>query len=442
MEKIEQTGPGKVRLTFRDGDRELPLIAGLRPILKKAQWAEKNFADATIQEAPIGSAPYVIDSYEQSRNVVLKRDPDYWGADLPIRRGTNNFDEIRIEFYGDANVLFEAFKAGKLSYVREFNAEKWARDYDFPAVREGEIVKTQIESGQPSGITGFVMNTRRKPFDDIRVRDALLHAFNFEFINETMTGGRQPRIVSYFSGSELGMRKGPAEGRVQDLLAPFEGKIPQAALGGYGLPKSDGSARNRRNIRKAMQLFQEAGFTIENGVMTTPEGEPFTFDILLRQGATEYLAIIDIYLKALERLGIRATVSAVDDAQYHQRQTKFDFDMSFIRRSFSLSPGNEQRLYWGSEAADQEGSRNLMGVESPAIDAMIDAMLSSKTQNDFVAAVRALDRLLTAGRYVIPIYRYGVARIAHDARLEHPDRIPIYGDSVHFLPEVWWMRPE
>lgn len=436
---VERTGPRSLRITFLDSDRELPLIAGLRPILKKAQWEGKNFAEATLEEAPIGSAPYVIESFEASRNVVLKRNSEYWGKDLPIRRGTNNFDEIRIEFYGDANVLFEAFKAGELSYLREFNAEKWARDYDFPAIRDGRMVQSEFTDGKPSGITGFVFNTRRPPFDDIRVRDALLHAFNFEFINETMTGGRQPRITSYFSGSDLGMRPGPAEDSVAALLEPYEKTIPDEALSGYALPVGDGSARNRANLRKAMALFRDAGFTIEDGVMMTPEGTPFGFDILIQQGATEQLSIVDLYRDALSRLGIRATVSAVDAAQYNLRQTDFDFDMTFIRRSFSLSPGNEQRLYWGSEAADLPGSRNLMGVKSPAIDGMIDAMLAATTEDEFLSAVRALDRVLTTGRYVIPIHRFDVSMIAHDARLHHPEKIPVYGDSVHFLPEVWWM---
>jgi len=439
VDSVDQTGPRSLRITFTDPDRELPLIAGLRPILKKAQWEGKNFAEATLEEAPIGSAPYVVESFEASRNVVLKRNADYWGTDLPIRQGTNNFDEIRIEFYGDANVLFEAFKAGELSYLREFNAEKWARDYDFPAIQDGRMVQSEFTDGKPSGITGFVFNTRRPPFDDIRVRDALLHAFNFEFINETMTGGRQPRITSYFSGSDLGMRPGPAEGGVAALLEPYGKSIPEEALSGYALPVGDGSARNRDNIRKAMDLFKDAGFTIENGVMTTPEGAPFTFDILVQQGATEQLSIIDLYRDALSRLGIRGTVSAVDAAQYNLRQTDFDFDMTFIRRAFSLSPGNEQRLYWGSEAADLPGSRNLMGVKSPAIDGMIDAMLAATTEADFRDAVRALDRVLTTGRYVIPIHRFDVSMIAHDARLHHPEKIPVYGDSVNFLPEVWWM---
>ena len=229
---MEQTGPRTVRFTFSKIDRELPLLAGLQPILKKAQFDDRSFTSLSLQEAPIGSAPYYVSDFEPARSVTLTRNPDYWGKALPIRQGTNNFDEIRIEFYGDSAVLFEAFKAGELSYLREFNAEKWARDYTFPAVQDGEIVLSEVPSGRPSGITGYVMNTRRAPFDDIRVRDAMIHAFNFEYINETLTGGRQPRITSYFSRSELGMRDGPAEGRVEELLTPFADQIPEGALEG------------------------------------------------------------------------------------------------------------------------------------------------------------------------------------------------------------------
>ena len=208
IENMEQTGPRSVRFTFGGDDREQALVIGLWPVLKKAQWADEDFTRSGLDVVPIGSSPYVIDSFDAGRNVVLKRNPDYWGNDLPIRQGIANFDEIRIEFFGDQAALFEAFKAGEISFVREFNAEKWDRDYDFPAIRSGDIVKAEIPSERPSGITGFVMNTRRAPFDDIRVRDAMIHAFNFEYINETITGGKQPRITSYFSHSQLGMREG------------------------------------------------------------------------------------------------------------------------------------------------------------------------------------------------------------------------------------------
>lgn len=443
IEKMEQTGPRKIRFTFNSEDRELALIVGMRPILKKAQWEGIDFDQPGFDVIPVSSSPYVVESWQAGRNVVLKRDPDYWAKDLPIRRGTANFDEIRIEFFGDQNVLFEAFKAGEISFVREFNAEKWDRDYDFPAMRSGEVVKSEISSERPSGITGLVMNSRRTPFDDIRVRDALLHAFNFEYINEALTGGKQPRITSYFSHSVLGMRDGPAEGRVRELLAPFTDVLAPGALEGYALPVSDGSTRNRANIVKAADLLNEAGWTAgDDGMRRNTAGEPLTFEILLRQGDQQTQAIVDIYLDALTRLGIDARVSVADNAQYTSRIETFDFDMTDIRRQVSLSPGNEQRLYWGVESADQNGSRNLMGVKNPAIDAMVDAMLASRGSDDFTAAVRALDRILTAGRYVIPIFMYDKARVAHDAALKYPDEIPIYGDSVNWLPEVWWMDPE
>jgi peptide/nickel transport system substrate-binding protein len=215
VDRIEQTGPRSVRLTFNVADRELALLAGLRPILQKAQWQGQDIAEAGIDDIPIGSGPYTVTDYEVNRHVTLQRDPDYWGADLPFRRGTHNFDEIRIEYYGDNTVLMESFKAGIISYVREFNAEAWANEYDFPAVLRGEIVKSEIPHQKPSGMTGFVMNTRNPPLDDWRVREALIGAFNFDYINDTLTGGLQPRITSYFSGSELAMDHGPATGRVR-----------------------------------------------------------------------------------------------------------------------------------------------------------------------------------------------------------------------------------
>jgi len=443
IDKIEEVGPRKVRFTFKAIDRELPLLTGLQPILKKAQFADRSFTGLSLEEAPIGTAPYSVTAFEPARSVTLTRNPDYWGKDLPIRRGTNNFDEIRIEFYGDSAVLFEGFKGQEISYIREFNAEKWARDYDFPAVRSGDIVLSEVPSGRPSGITGFVMNTRNAPFNDIRVRDAMIHAFNFEYINETLTGGRQPRISSYFSGSVLGMTHGPAEGRTKELLSPFADQIPAGALEGYNLPVSDGSPRNRANIRKAIALLEDAGWTIDNGRLVNEQGQPFRFTLLLRQGAGEFATIADIYVKALERLGIQMDIEVVDNAQYQLRITDFDFQMTDIRRQFSLSPGNDQRLYWGGEVANTPGSRNLMGVESPAIDAMIDAMLASVSSKDFYAATRALDRLLTAGRYVIPIHSFDVGRIAHVKEMTYDaENVPLYGDSVYFLPEVWWMTPE
>ena len=441
VERIEQTGPRSLRLTFTEEDRELALIAGLRPILQKSQWQGKEFSEGTINDIPLGTAPYTVEDFEVGRHVTLKRNPDYWGRDLPLRQGVHNFDEIRIEFYGDNTVLKEAFKAKAVSYIREFNAERWENQYDFPAVQSGEIVLSEIPHRKPSGMTGFVMNTRNAPLDDWRVRSALLHAFNFEYINDTLTGGRQPRISSYFSGSDLAMQPGPAKGPVRDLLASFTDSLLPGALEGYELPKGDGSKRNRGNLRRAMKLLNEAGWTVQDGLLRNAAGNTMELTVLLQQDALiqQATAIMDIYARALERLGITLTVQSTDKAQYNERQRVYDFDLTFARWSLSLSPGNEQLYYWGSEAADQPGSRNLMGMKSPAAEAMVQTMLTATTFEEFTAAVQALDRVLISGRYVIPIHSYAVGRIAHLRELRYPqDRLPIYGDGIGFLPTVWW----
>ncbi|MBN9886473.1 extracellular solute-binding protein [Salipiger abyssi] len=442
IEKMEQTGPRSVRFTFTEDDRELALIIGMRPILKKAQWEGKDFASSGLDVIPIATAPYVIDDFEPGRFVSLKRNPDYWGKDLPFMKGQANLDEIRMEFFGDGTVQFEAFKAGALTAIRENNAEKWQTQYDFPAVERGDVVKSEIAHGRPTGMTGFVMNTRRGAFSDWRVRAAMLHAFNFEYINETMTGSKQPRITSYFSNSELGMQAGPATGRVRALLEPFADTLLPGALDGYALPEGDGSARNRRNLRAAMALMNEAGWSVQDGAMKNAEGRPFRFEIVLAQGSSEEQSIIDIFVQALTRMGIAPQVTVIDSAQYNERVNAFDFDMTFFRRGLSLSPGNEQRLYWGSEAADQPGSRNVMGMKSPAADAMIDVLLNATSQEEFIAASRALDRVLTTGRYVIPIYQWNISRIAHVKELRYPPHVPVYGDWIDWMPNAWWWQDE
>ena len=440
IESMEQTGPRSIRFTFNTDDRELALIIGMRPIMKKAQWDGRDFASSGLDVVPVTSAPYVIESYEAGRYVTLRRDPDYWGRDLPFMKGQANLDEIRMEFFGDGTVQFEAFKAGELNAIRENNAEKWLTQYDFPAVQRGDVIKSEIGHGRPTGMTGFVMNTRRGAFADWRVRDAMMHAFNFEYINETMTGSRQPRITSYFSNSELGMSHGPAEGRVREMLEPFADDLLPGALDGYTVPEGDGTARNRSNIRAAMDRMEEAGWTVQEGVMKNAAGQPFSFEIVLAQGSGEEQSIIDIFVQALTRMGISPRVTVIDAAQYNERVNAFDFDMTFFRRGISLSPGNEQRLYWGSEAADNIGSRNLMGMKSEAADAMIETLLNATSQEDFVAASRALDRILTSGRYVIPIYQWNVSRIAHVKELKYPDHLPVYGDWTDWMPNAWWWQ--
>jgi len=441
---MEQTGPRSVRFTFTEPDRELVLLMGMRPILEKAQWEGVDFAESGIETVPIGSAPYVISDFEVGRYLTLTRNPDYWGKDVPFMQGQANFDEIRFDYYGDGDVVFEAFKAGEANTYRETNEVKWESQYDFPAVRAGDIVLSDIPHQRPTGINGLVMNTRREVFADWRVREAMIEAFNFEFINQTLNGGKLPRIQSYFDNSVLAADiHNPATGKVAELLAPFAGDLLPGTLEGYALPVSDGSERNRAGISAALDLMQQAGWTVQDGVMKNAEGQPFRFEILMSQNATETRNIVDIYTAALERMGITPTITAVDSAQYTERTKAFDFDMAPYLRGLSLSPGTEQKLYWGSALADEPGSRNWMGVKSPAIDAMIDTMLTSESQEDFNAATRALDRLLTAGRYVIPIWYNNVSHVAHAKELRYnTDHVPMYGDWLGFQPEIWWYQQD
>ncbi len=440
---MEQTGERSIRFTFNTEDRELPLILGLRPVLKKEQWQGKAFDETTL-EAPIGSGPYVVDQSDPGVFISYKRNPDWWGKDLALNRGQWNFDSIRYDYFSNPQAIFEAFKAGELSAYREGNAAKWLTNYDFPAVAAGDVIKAEIPHGRPSGIEGLAFNTRKPMFADWRVRQALILAFNHEFINQTLTGGTQPRIPSYFGNSFLAMTPGaPAEGRVLELLQPFAADLPPGTLEGYALPVADGSEANRKNIRAAAALLEEAGWTVgEDGILKNAAGEPFAFEILLVTGQDEVASMAAIYIEALKALGIEAHVSMVDDAQYKERTTAYAFDMTHYIRSLSLSPGNEQLLYWGSAGVTEPGTRNWMGVNSPAVEAMIAAMVKAPDVAEFTAATQALDRLLTAGRYVIPIWYADRSRLAYRKGLRYPDRIPLYGDWLGFLPDTWWAEQE
>jgi peptide/nickel transport system substrate-binding protein len=438
VETVEQTGPRSVRFRFNIVDRELPLIIGLRPILKKADWKGVDFAASSLR-VPVGSGPYTIGAFEPGRSITFERDPDYWGRDLPLNRGQHNFDRIRYEYFADAGVLFEAFTAGELSIYREGDASRWNTAYNFRAATTGEIVRAEIPHGRPSGMQGFVFNTRRAIFQDWRVREALIHAFNFEFANRTLNDGAFPRSTSYFANSTLGMREGPAEGRVRELLEPYADSLLPGALEGYALPVSDGSPRNRRNMREASRLLADAGWTVEQGRLRNAAGEPFRFEILLESGQHE--AVTNIFLDGLRQLGIDARVTLADQAQYNQRRDAYDFDMIVNTWNMSLSPGNEQVLYWGSAGVGAPGTRNYMGMASLAAEAMIEAMLAAESEQDFVAAARALDRVLTTGRHVIPLWYSDASWIAHKADLHYPDHLPVYGDWIGWLPEVWWHEP-
>ncbi len=435
---MEQTGERSVRFTFNAPDRELALLMGMRPILKKTQWEGKDFAESSL-DVPMGSGPYVVADFEPGRFITFKRNPDYWGRDLAFNKGQNNFDEIRYDYFGDGDVVFQAFTAGETTSLREANSAKWLSQYNFAAIQSGEVVKSEIPNQRPSGITGLVMNTRTPVFADWRVREAMILAFNFDFINQTLNGGTEPRITSYFSNSVLGMDHGPATGRVAELLAPFAADLIPGTIEGYSLPVGDAAkALDRGNLRKAIALLEEAGWTVQDGALKNATGAPFDFEIVLSSGATETQSITDIYVEALKNLGITPRVTTVDSAQYKERTNNYQFDMAWYTRSLSLSPGNEQLLYWGAKGVTEPGSRNWMGMDVPAAEAMVAAMTEARSQEDFIAATQALDRILTAGRYVIPVWFSKVSRIAHSAHLHYPERIPLYGDWPGFQPEVWW----
>ncbi len=433
--RITPVGPRGVRFEFSGADSELPLLIGLRPILKKADWEGVDFAASSLR-VPIGSGPYRVGAFEPGRFITFERNPDYWGKDLPINRGLNNFDTIRYDFFVDKGVMFQAFVAGELSVFRELNPVRWQSDYGFPAVASGAVVKSEIPHGRPSGMEGFVFNTRRPLFQDWRVRDALLHAFNFEFINQTLNGGAEPRRASYFSNSALGMGTGPAEGRVRELLLPFADTLTPGALDAYALPVSDGSPRNRANMRVATKELAEAGWQARDGKLVNAAGQPFAFTILLTGSQNE--ALSGVFVDALRQLGIEARVQIVDQAQYNERRNSYDYDMIVNAWNMSLSPGNEQYLYWGSEGVTKPGTRNYAGIDSPAAEAMIAELLATRDEADFVAAAQALDRVLTTGRYVIPFAFSDVSLIAHKADLKFPETLPVYGDWIGWLPEVWW----
>ncbi|MCC5989015.1 MAG: ABC transporter substrate-binding protein [Pararhodobacter sp.] len=445
IESIEQTGPRSVRFTFTEPDRELPLILGLRPVLQAAQFdgaaGGRAFNESSLVPI-IGSGPYVVDRFEPGRFVSFRANPEWWGRDLPFNAGQHNIEIIRYDYFGDSNAAFEAFKGGLIDVWRERSAARWEDSYDFPAAREGRVRLLEIPHERPSGMNGFVFNTRRAPFDDWRVREALLMAFNFERINELVNAGLEPRIESYFGNSPLGMVPGePAEGLERALLEPFADELPPGALEGYALPVSDGTSANRRNMRTASRLLAEAGWQAdERGVLRNAAGEAFSFDILLRQGAAEVQAIASVYTEALTQLGIRARMAVIDPAQYVERSYAYDFDMTHFTRLMSLSPGNEQWLYWGSDGVEVPGTRNLAGVNAPAAEAMITTLLETEDAETFTAAARALDRVLMAGRYAIPFWYAPVSRLAVASHLHHPERLPLYGDWTGFLPEVWWSQ--
>jgi peptide/nickel transport system substrate-binding protein len=426
----------RVRFTFTDtDDRELPLILGLMPILAKHATDPATF-DQTSFTALLGSGPYTVAAVDPGRSVTLKRNPAYWGRDLPVNRGMWNFDEVRFDFYRDANSHLEAFKRGLYDLRAESDPSRWERGYDGPALRNGRILKETFKTGLPSGMAGFVFNTRRPLFADIRVRQALDMLFDAHWVNHTFFFDRYHRTASYFDGSELSAHGRAADATERALLAPFAGAVRPDILDGTWSPPSSGS-RDRATLRRAFALLEAAGWHIAGTQLRRrTTGEAFRFEILVTRREQERLALA--YASDLKRAGITATVRLVDAAQYDRRLQTFDFDMTEAQWPASLSPGNEQSFYWGSAAATADGSRNYMGVKSPAIDAMIGALLAARERPRFVSAVRALDRVLLSGFYVVPLFHLPAQWVARSAAVAHPRTTSLYG----YLPETWWRVPQ
>lgn len=434
VSSASKVGPRTLRLEFSVPDRELPLIYGLRPVLKKADWDGVDFAASGLR-VPVASGPYVVGKVEAGRYVEFERNPDYWGNALGLNKGRHNLDVIRYEYFTDAATLHQAFTAGLLSAKREFNAAKWAQDYNFPAVQSGDVIKSEIPHQRPSGMYGLVFNTRKEIFADWRVRDALIHAFNFEFVNSRLNGGALPRISSYFSNSGLGMEAGAAKGEVLELLNAHSAELLPGAVEGYALPTAT-DERNRKGLRHARAQLKEAGWEVQDGTLVNSEGAPFRFSVMIGLAGAE--GVVNIFADALKRLGIEVSLDVVDAAQQSERKTAYDYDMMFNRWGLSLSPGNEQWKYWGSDGVSEPGTRNYMGMNSAAADAMITGMLEARSRESFVAHVRALDRVLISGRYVIPLWYQPKSMLAHRKELRYPEKLPVYGDWTGFLPDVWW----
>ncbi len=438
IEKIEKTGERSVRFTFNEkSDREFPLlIASSMPVLPKHAIDRVRFGDSTLKP-PVGSGPYLVAGVQPGQRIVYKRNPDYWGKDIPSMRGFDNFDTLTIEYYRNETSLFESFKKGLLDVFIEANPTRWEKSYDFPAVKDGRVIKESFVKGTPANMLGFVFNTRRPVFADRRVRQALSLMFDFEWTNRNLFAGQYKRTESFWQGSELSSVGRPADAREKALLAPFPDAVrPDVMAGTWRPPVTDGTGHDREPAREAYDLLRQAGYRVKNGQALDPTGKPLAFEIMTRSPDEEKVALA--YQRSLARLGIAATIRSADDAQYQQRLQTYDYDMILGALTGSLSPGNEQWMRWGSASRDTPGSFNYAGVADPAVDAMIEAMLAARTRADFVAAVRAMDRVLISGDYYVPLYHLPDQWVARWSRIGHPQKTSLYG---YQLPAWWRAKP-
>lgn len=434
VESVASPAPGRVRFAFSDTtNRELPLIVGQLTVLPRHYWEARDFEETTL-EPPPGSGPYRIAEFDAGRSITYERAPDYWGRGLPVNRGRNNFDRVRFDYYRDNTIALEAFKAGEIDFRVENNSKDWATQYDFPARAEGHVVVDEVGHEIGTGMQGFWFNTRKDKFADARVRDALAHAFDFEWTNENLFYGQYARTESFYSNTELAA-SGRPEGLEAEILECFRGRLPEAAFGAPLAPPSTAGGSIRANLRKARGLLEEAGWAVRGGALVREAtGAPMEIEFLLVSPAFE--RVIGPYAKNLERLGVAARIRTVDSAQYQKRVEDFDFDMIVASIGQSQSPGNEQRNQWSSAAADIPGSQNYAGIEDPVVDALVDLVIQAPSRAALVAATRALDRALLQGRYLVPNWHIRSFRLAYWNKFGRPAQPPRYGLG---FPGLWWI---
>jgi microcin C transport system substrate-binding protein len=439
--KAEKTADREITFTFDSpGNRELPTIVGEITVMPKHWWegtdsaGKKRDISATTLEKPLGSGPYRVKEFVAGRSVAVERVRDYWGQNLPVQVGLNNFDEQRFEFFRDNLVALESFKADQADWISENSAKQWATAYDFPPVAEKRVIKEEFPVNNSGRMQGFVFNLRRDLFKDARLRRAFNYAYDFEEMNKQLFFGQYKRINSYFEGTELAS-SGLPEGQELQILETVRDKVPpEVFTTPYQNPVGGNPEAVRANLRESARLLKEAGFEVKDRKLVDAAGKPVTVEILVQDPSGERIALF--YKPSLERIGVTTSIRVVDDAQYQNRLRSFDFDMIVDIWGESLSPGNEQREYWGSQTADQPGSKNTIGIKNPAVDALIDTLIFAKDRSTLVAATKALDRVLLWNFYLVPQFGYGFQRYARWDRFSHPEPLPKYGISG--FPSLWW----
>lgn len=434
---FEVMGERTVRLTFKNGNnRELPLLIALAPMFSKKATDAETFDKSTLKP-PLGTGPYVFAEIVPGRRVVYRRNPDYWAKDLPQKRGFDNFDEIRVEYFRDETSLQEAFRKGVIDVLPFGNPTRWVNGFDFPAAKEGKVIRKEIVKGTPANMQGMAFNTRRPVFADRKVRQALSMLFDFEWVNRNLYSDLYQRTAGYWDNSELSSIGRPADARERELLAAFPNVVTPEVLEGTWRPaQTDGSGRDRAVLKAALALLQEAGLTLKDRVLVDAAGQPVTFEIMTKNEDEEKLALA--YTRGLDLIGIKASVRTVDPSQFEERRIKFDFDMVFYTWAASLSPGGEQVGRWSQKAADTPGSLNITGAKEPAIDAVIEAMVAARSREDFISAVRALDRVLVSGAYAVPLFNTPEEWLGQWTRVASPKTFPLYG---YEFPTWWSEKP-